>query len=787
MNRRPADFDARLAAWLEEGPTSGPEEVLSRTFARARSTRQDRVWLHRLTQPTRFQAMNTMLKVAAVAAFALAVGVTVLPRGPDIASAPAPSPSPSPSAIPLPPDPAQVALGTYSGPLIEGSAARWTLTIPEGWEKVYEILWSDLDGLNDYRKVGGPGEVAFGWWQVANVFADPCHWKDSLADPPVGPTADDLATAFAQQVGRDGSGPTDVTFGGYPAKRIDLSVPADFDVTTCDEGVYREFLGPGESLTSLADVDPSRPHMAGRTDVLYVIDIDGTPWLMRTWRHPESTAEDVAEMEAMLASIHIDVLPPAPLHQGTLTAGRYTVAPFRGEEWAPCGPSGTPCPEAEVDDDLRFTFTVPEGWAGEPFGSGIWLAAEHNSGPAGAGFLIGRGGWMYSDPCVGEDPDVPVGPTVDDFVTALVTHPALDVTEPVDVMLGGYAGKYLALQAPADLSDCPDNFVAWDPTFYAQGPSNLQHIWVIDVDGVRVVIHGSEFPGTAPERSAELAAVVDSIRIDEGPPAPGPAASLAAPSLRSSGTEGVTNGWIAFSSQPHAGQVMATNASRGGDIYLAHDSDDLRMLVSRGPGMDTNVCPAFSPDGTRLAYGERTDAGIAIVILDLAPDGSIERTSRLPLDTTSTVAPCPRWSIDGTRIGSLEARNIVIVRGLDGSIVEARTGDPTFADFANGPGPLDSPSGELSVTMQDGEIIVHPADGSPERTIAGMYPYAIAGWSPDSTKLLLMRDVSGHDLQLSAVSIDEPFVVEVIADVIPVNGARSWPERRDLSWQTLFE
>ena len=90
MNRRPSDVDARLIAWLEEGPTSGPEEVLSRTFARARSTRQDRVRLHRLTQPTRFQPMNSMLKVAAVAVLALAVGVTVLPRGPDIGAAPAP-------------------------------------------------------------------------------------------------------------------------------------------------------------------------------------------------------------------------------------------------------------------------------------------------------------------------------------------------------------------------------------------------------------------------------------------------------------------------------------------------------------------------------------------------------------------------------------------------------------------------------------------------------------------------------------------------------------------------
>ena len=141
--------------------------------------------------------------------------------------------------------------------------------------------------VNDWTKLGGPGEVALGWWEVANVFADPCHWKDSLADPPVGPTVDDLATAFVAQVGRDGSGPTDVILGGYPAKRVELSVPADLDVATCDEGVYREFLSPGESLTSLrASADPAEP-IGGRIDVLYILDVDGTRWLMRTWHHPD--------------------------------------------------------------------------------------------------------------------------------------------------------------------------------------------------------------------------------------------------------------------------------------------------------------------------------------------------------------------------------------------------------------------------------------------------------------------------------------------------------------------
>ncbi len=59
---------------------------------------------------------------------------------------------------------------------------------------------------------------------------------------------------------------------------------------------------------------------------------------------------------------------------------------------------------------------------------------------------------------------------------------------------------------------CP-HYRPWDPGIYMQGPSQRWHLWVLDVDGARVVIQAMDYPGTPEARRAELQAIVDSIKI----------------------------------------------------------------------------------------------------------------------------------------------------------------------------------------------------------------------------------------------------------------------------------
>ena len=202
---------------------------------------------------------------------------------------------------------------------------------------------------------------------------------------------------------------------------------------------------------------------------------------------------------------------------GRLAAGTFVVTPFASPENDICMvPPQAGCAEDPADDSIRITFTVPDGWATTPLGASIWLDAETNSPPDGAALGFGRGPWLFSEPCRQDDlfPDIPVGPTVDDFAGALADHPLLEVTTPADVTLAGYSGKYVDLQVPSDISACPTSYRPWEPGIYAQGPSHRWHLWILDVDGVRVVVNTTDYAGTSAQRQAELQAIVDSIQIE---------------------------------------------------------------------------------------------------------------------------------------------------------------------------------------------------------------------------------------------------------------------------------
>ena len=86
--------------------------------------------------------------------------------------------------------------------------------------------------------------------------------------------------------------------GPFRATRLDLSVPADFDDTTCDDGV----LGLWETRAGKRIIDP------GTTIQVYVAEVDGVTLVVTAGYHPEDASPDLlAEIDSMLATLRVDI------------------------------------------------------------------------------------------------------------------------------------------------------------------------------------------------------------------------------------------------------------------------------------------------------------------------------------------------------------------------------------------------------------------------------------------------------------------------------------------------
>lgn len=211
--------------------------------------------------------------------------------------------------------------------------------------------------------------------------------------------------------------------------------------------------------------------------------------------------------------------PSAPASPGTSAApGPQTVTlrPFDGPEgfgMCPKTEVAVDCVEDPRDNSMTFTLELPAGWAEVQ----AWVEPEDSpmGSELGAGLLITRGSWLYSEPCRPDEtvnPDIEVGPTVDDFVEALDAHPKLDVSVPMLKEVGGYPGTSMRLTVPDDISTC-EHYRPIEETMYAQGPGHIWDLWIVDVNGIRVVIQANQSRATTEEQRQELLAIVDSIRI----------------------------------------------------------------------------------------------------------------------------------------------------------------------------------------------------------------------------------------------------------------------------------
>jgi hypothetical protein len=194
--------------------------------------------------------------------------------------------------------------------------------------------------------------------------------------------------------------------------------------------------------------------------------------------------------------------PELPAGGSTLRAGTYVMAPF-----------------GEPNDAIRFTVTVPDGWVAGRDQTAI-VSETGPEGPDGTALVLIMVNGLYSDPChdnaAGEQ-DVLVGPTVEDLAAALQDQSAYEASAPTAVALGGYTGLRMDLQLPSDIdfATCDEGqFWVWDAAPYALGTGNEWHLWILDVEGARVVVLVEDFAATPAQDRAAMQEIVDSIEIE---------------------------------------------------------------------------------------------------------------------------------------------------------------------------------------------------------------------------------------------------------------------------------
>ena len=210
---------------------------------------------------------------------------------------------------------------------------------------------------------------------------------------------------------------------------------------------------------------------------------------------------------------------------------------------------------------------------------------------------------------------------------------------------------------------------------------------------------------------------------------------------------------------PSNGSIAFAASTTSSNVFIALSSRLVRQITGDVPGSValTGNCPAFSPDGTMLAFGS---VGSSIVVATVDETGEITAVRRLADPDGSQ--HCPTWAPDSAALAFLAGSALVILpldgaarrlddwpQGLESYDVGLVSGYPT--DHAA----RWSPDGStIAVARPSGTWLV-PVDGGQPRRL-GPSPARSVSWSPDGRHVVvgtedeaIVLDVGGGEARAS--------------------------------------
>jgi hypothetical protein len=284
---------------------------------------------------------------------------------------------------------------------------------------------------------------------------------------------------------------------------------------------------------------------------------------------------------------------------------------------------------------------------------------------------------------------------------------------------------------------------------------------------------------------------------------------------------------VTASPSPHAerstSSIAYSSGSIEGDIFFVQEGAAPRRVIGSDTDTLDQVCPAFSPEGTRLASGQANGdvqsgwQNAALVITDIASDGEPTGSKEIPLEGLERPA-CPIWSPDGQWVafgaqvrdselgGSVDQVWLVHVdtesyRPLAVTATDIEwSADSARVYFAGGNvrwygisdedrgKPIAGTDGAVALSASpDGtslaverlragstdryDLLLMTADGSDQRVIAEDYTHTWGigpVWSPDGKRIVYQRSCTQNCADLAAELRQDEIVIETVADGDPL-------------------
>ena len=220
------------------------------------------------------------------------------------------------------------------------------------------------------------------------------------------------------------------------------------------------------------------------------------------------------------------------------------------------------------------------------------------------------------------------------------------------------------------------------------------------------------------------------------------------------------NGLIAVSANP-----MNVGGGEVGDIYLVREGAAARRIIGFDGDGVAQACPQFSPDGTRLAYGEARASGPgadvqgewpvsnrAVVVVRVNNHGDPSPPiMRVTLPTDPGHIPCPKWSPSGRHVAFRVGSELWVADANSGKtavfpVIEAPWGQQGFAW---------SRDGSLIAVSEPRHVRVVRMDGAGSTLIAvnGATPGSL-GWTAGDTRIVyIITDEPGDGLAVAVVGV----------------------------------